>query len=47
MLIDRYQILPGTGRGTMCNMVEGARAEIPLRQGYALPPPHSGEDFSG
>ena len=41
------QILPGTGRGTMRSMVEGAPrlAQTPLRQPCELPPPRAGEDL--
>jgi hypothetical protein len=45
-------ILPGTGRGTMRSMVEGARHKrtaqphAPTTTGYAGgPPPRSGEEF--
>ncbi len=43
-------ILPGTGRGTMRSMVEGAFHKHvscvarPRRQGFALPPPWVWED---
>ena len=47
------QILPGTGRGTMCNMVEGAHLSMltsfaPLHPAASRrgPPPRSGEDYA-
>jgi hypothetical protein len=46
------ELLPGTGRGTMRSMVEGARLLAPPALGplhHAAsrrgPPPRSGEDF--
>jgi hypothetical protein len=49
MRIETGKILPGTGRGTMCNMVEGARLSLlaalaPLHQPSAGPPPRAGEE---
>jgi leucyl-tRNA synthetase len=44
----RFRILPGTGRGTMRSMVEGAPnlAQPPLHQPSAGSPPRPGEDLS-
>ena len=40
------KFLPGTGRGTMCNMVEGAhRACQTPSVSLRLPPPRTGEEF--
>ncbi|MEA3051559.1 MAG: hypothetical protein QOG72_462 [Sphingomonadales bacterium] len=44
------EFLPGTGRGTMRSMVEGAQASplatlAPLHQPAAGPPPRSGEEL--
>ena len=47
------KILPGTGRGTMWNMVEGSLATVVTRRmgtapsvSLRLPPPRSGEDLA-
>src|SRR5438132_4204430 len=44
------QILPGTGRGTIHRRVNGGGGGVqgsePLRQRFALPPPHPGEDHA-
>ena len=45
------KILPGTGRGTICKMVEGAslldasRLASAPSTGFAGPPPRSGEEL--
>jgi hypothetical protein len=42
-LTQGSKFLPGTGRGTMQSMVEGAvPRQRPLRQRFALPPPVPG-----
>ncbi len=39
MNLEVYQFLPGTGRGTIRRMVEGAR--LVLRTSYRRPLPHA------
>jgi hypothetical protein len=48
--VNTFQILPGTGRGTMRSMVEGGgnrRPAKPLAPSTACggPPPRAGEDL--
>jgi hypothetical protein len=49
MMAMSFQVLPGTGRGTMRSMVEGSTRGVVFADdpstAFGGPPPRSGEDF--